>query len=824
VRVVDPLQRATEYERDAHGEVVRVVDPAGGTYQLHRDANGNVLHESDPTGAATSYTYDERGLCTAITSPTGGVTRVEYDPAGNAVEQTGPTGARWRWTYDPRGRLVGETDPLGQETRWTWTARGDVASVLHADKSVVRYGYDGERRRTEIHGPGRRTVGIAWGGFHKIVRRTDPNGATVAFRYDREGRLTDVVNELGERHRLVRNRAGHVEREETFDGRHISYKHDKAARVVREEVAGEITEHAYNAAGELVRRTLSDESEEGFTYDLRGDLSAVAWIGGEIHFERDAAGRLLRESQSLHGEAHTVVSLYDQAGDRVRRFTSRGHAEHIQRDAAGARTRTILDDLHDVHHARDGLGRESMRALPRGGRIQQEYDPVGRLSRRWATSAGSLRPVRFDDPAWSSGAVAAQPDRVTIEHEYRYDEEGEQSDALDRRRGWRQYEYDPAGQLTSVLCEATGDREAFAYDRAGNPKPAGLPCEYGPGGRLLRRGDKTYSWDSAGRLRELREGAAVTRYAWDAAGRLGAVELPGGGRAEYAYDPLGRRLETRAYDREQLRERTRFVWDGDTLVHAIKTRAADEGDPIVEERTYCFEDGGFVPWAQRDEGPDEYGGRAKSWAYFVNDPIGTPDELVDGAGVVRAEQDREAWGKTTGGEATPLRFQGQQEDQATGLHYSRHRYYDAEAGLYLSPDPIGLAGGLRFFGYAPNPTGWIDPLGLVRLPQDARIDPRPPKPLPTTRPVGKSTAQNRQCQADIAAAGPGATDIRVNQQQVDANGNRVGINRPDLQYTDAAGKRHYVEYDTSTSGRGPGHRQRITDNDGVAHVTLKVFP
>jgi YD repeat-containing protein len=547
LRVVDPLGRVSAYERDAGGDVVRVVDPAGGEYELRRDARGNMIHEAGPTGAAWSYEHDGRGLVTSVTSPSGGVTRLDYDMEGNLVAQRGPTGARWRWTYDPLGRLVGQTDPLGHETRLAWTARGDVAAVYQADGAVVRYGYDGERQCTEIHGPGQGTVGLAWGGFHRIVSRTDPTGAVVGFRYDREGRLVEVVNELGERHRLVRNRAGLVVREETFDGRHISYEHDKAARVVREEVAGEITEHEYNAAGELVRRTLSDESEESFAYDARGDLTATMWIGGEILFERDAAGRVLREIQSHHGELHTVASLYDQAGDRVRRFTSRGHVEHIERDTAGARTRTILDDLHDVHHAHDALGRESMRALPRGGRVHQTYDPVGRLSRRWATSAGSLRPVRFDDSAWSSAGVAAQPDRVSVEHDYRYDAEGEQSDALDRRRGWLQYEYDPAGRLTSVLRDATGEREAFAYDRAGNPKPEGLPCEYGPGGRLLRRGDKTYVWDRAGRLLELRDGAAVTRYAWDAAGRLGAVDLPDGRRAEYAYDPFGRRLEARAY-------------------------------------------------------------------------------------------------------------------------------------------------------------------------------------------------------------------------------------------------------------------------------------
>uniref|UniRef100_UPI001FDF06F9 RHS repeat-associated core domain-containing protein n=1 Tax=Chitinilyticum litopenaei TaxID=1121276 RepID=UPI001FDF06F9 len=44
--------------------------------------------------------------------------------------------------------------------------------------------------------------------------------------------------------------------------------------------------------------------------------------------------------------------------------------------------------------------------------------------------------------------------------------------------------------------------------------------------------------------------------------------------------------------------------------------------------------------------------------------------------------------------------------------YNTFRYYDPESGRYLSPDPIGLAGGLHLYGYVPDPNGWMDPLGL----------------------------------------------------------------------------------------------------------------
>nr|WP_256590941.1 MULTISPECIES: RHS repeat-associated core domain-containing protein [unclassified Pseudomonas] len=60
----------------------------------------------------------------------------------------------------------------------------------------------------------------------------------------------------------------------------------------------------------------------------------------------------------------------------------------------------------------------------------------------------------------------------------------------------------------------------------------------------------------------------------------------------------------------------------------------------------------------------------------------------------------------------PLRFQGQYFDAESGLHYNRHRYYQPDSGRYLTPDPVKLAGGLNAYRYVPNPTGWVDPLGL----------------------------------------------------------------------------------------------------------------
>jgi RHS repeat-associated protein len=57
---------------------------------------------------------------------------------------------------------------------------------------------------------------------------------------------------------------------------------------------------------------------------------------------------------------------------------------------------------------------------------------------------------------------------------------------------------------------------------------------------------------------------------------------------------------------------------------------------------------------------------------------------------------------------------GQYYDAETGLHYNYHRYYDPSTGRYLTPDPIGLLGGINRFVYAGNnPINAVDPLGLL---------------------------------------------------------------------------------------------------------------
>jgi RHS repeat-associated protein len=109
----------------------------------------------------------------------------------------------------------------------------------------------------------------------------------------------------------------------------------------------------------------------------------------------------------------------------------------------------------------------------------------------------------------------------------------------------------------------------------------------------------------------------------------------------------------------------------------------------------------------------QQGGR---YYWYINDRLGTPQKLIAQNGEIVWSARYDAFGRALVDIATVennLRFPGQYFDTETGLHYNWHRYYDPEIGRYLTPDPIGLDGGINLFLYAEaDPISLIDPYGL----------------------------------------------------------------------------------------------------------------
>jgi len=188
---------------------------------------------------------------------------------------------------------------------------------------------------------------------------------------------------------------------------------------------------------------------------------------------------------------------------------------------------------------------------------------------------------------------------------------------------------------------------------------------------------------------------------------------------DYHYDPFGRRIGKACIQpgnkRHRQAQKVSYLWAGNLLSEERRIYADGREQTVA----YHYEQDSFWPIAQGVDG---------ELSYIVTDHLGTPKELLSEEGELRWSASHKLWGEIAQVQAGSrqaandadgkftclLSFQGQLEDEESGLYYNRFRYYDAESGGYVSADPIGLAGGLTLHGYVDNPGGWVGPFGLAR--------------------------------------------------------------------------------------------------------------
>ncbi|EPB8722752.1 TPA: RHS repeat-associated core domain-containing protein, partial [Escherichia coli] len=440
---------------------------------------------------------------------------------------------------------------------------------------------------------------------------------------------------------------------------------------------------------------------------------------GRTEYVHDAADQLLEIRRQRHEtDAPEVIRFsYDRLGRMLSEETAQGILTH-QYDELGNRTATTFPDGRTQRHlyygsghlqqinldrevisefTRDHLHREVLRSQ---GRLstRQLYDPGGRLKRRETYS----------------GMRGVVPETFT-DRQYSYSGEDELLKTRHSRRGETDYFYDPTGRITACRSEDEGYLASWQYDAAGNllgrraGERATAENSVVPFNRLMSYRGVHYRYDEFGRAVEKEGRSGTQSYRYDAEHRMVEVTTARG-TYRYVYDALGRRTEKQHISPDgKPYNRTKFLWDG--------MRLAQESRPEGTGSLYIYRDqGSYEPLARVDKAGKEGPNRI---LYFHTDVNGAPEEMTDSDGKIVWETGYQVWGNTIqekdhGGVEQNLRYQGQYLDRETGLHYNLHRYYDPDVGRFMVTDPIGLRGGLNLYQYAPNPQGWIDPLGLSK--------------------------------------------------------------------------------------------------------------
>ena len=333
------------------------------------------------------------------------------------------------------------------------------------------------------------------------------------------------------------------------------------------------------------------------------------------------------------------------------------------------------------------------------------------------------------------------------------------------------HSYDAAGQLTAIgaINGSAGVSTTLQYDAVGHLTR--LVNRSANGSTLF--GDLRHSYDKAGNILSLQDGAGTTNYTYDALNQLTGAVGPGLNES-YSYDAVGNRTAkggvTYVYNAaNQLvsasdgssylydangnlisktvgGQTTSYTWDGyDHLAridfadgsHAAYTYDVDGRRLSKRERNgqmtyYIYEELNLVQELNaagnviasyvydRLDQPVSMT-RGNTTYYYLYDRLGSVVGLSDGANSLVATYRYDPWGNliATGGSnpalLNPFRFTGREWDAESGLYYYRARYYDPQIGRFLSQDPLHLVtAGAHGYAYASNnPLRYVDPSGLM---------------------------------------------------------------------------------------------------------------
>ncbi|RYF69384.1 MAG: hypothetical protein EOO39_17645, partial [Cytophagaceae bacterium] len=439
------------------------------------------------------------------------------------------------------------------------------------------------------------------------------------------------------------------------------------------------TVYSYDATGQVTQIRYSDGTQEIYGYDEAGALIKAQNQTNTVRLDRDAVGRVIRESQ----DANWVDYVYDALGQRTQLTSSLGAAIGFDRDQMGNLTR-LSSQSWQAQFGYDQRGLEVQRQLSGGVQMTWQRDTAGRPTQQRITAGGDA--PRQRTYAWTMGDVLRQID--------------------DSQWGVSQYEHDIFGALTKATY-ADGTQELRLPDAVGNlfERADKTDRQYGPGGQLLRSQHATYAYDAEGNLtHKTTAKGKVWHYEWAGNGMLSQVVRPDGQTVSFTYDALGRRV-SKSYKSKT----TRWVWEGNKPLHEWSELSLD-GDNTEDVITWLFEEDSFAPVGKL---------QGTSRHSILTDHLGTPLELVDQSGLTQWSAQTTSYGRVRLEKGTraecPFRFQGQYEDVETGLYYNRFRYYAPQEGMYVSQDPIGLRGGRVLYRYAKAPLTRIDAFGLESI-------------------------------------------------------------------------------------------------------------
>jgi len=817
VRERVPGAGVSRFGYDKVGRLTFSQDARFGIRRFSYDAAGQLVTATNGIGGVTRYAYDERGRVVSITDPAGGVITRTYTPLDKVASQTDPLGRVTTADYDAAGRQVRQTGPDGTVTEWSYDDAGLESGLTVNGRVVTEIRRDARARTATIidHTTAEPTTHtLRFTRLDRLAERTThgPTGQrSTRWEYDADGARTRLTTADGVTVEYTRDAAGHLTRIDHSRLGAVHYTRDAFGRILQARAGDSLQTWEYQD-GFPVAHTRTDADGATLTRITRDDegrITAVDGPDGTTRYTHDDAGQLL----TAVSDTHTNAWEYDTAGRLVRETLDDLERAFAYDTAGQLLTLTAPDGA--TTYAYDGQGRRTRETAPTGAteyawddrgwiRAITQHTPDGeRRTDLRVDALGELAEVDGIPLTWDAGSYTATP--LTVGNTDVFHAPGSLTGIGDAwtTGGWRGTRTtttdDPWAALTTANALGGG---AVGISPAGGLEVAGLEW----------MGARAYDPTTRGFLSTdpitAPAGAAWSANPYSFAGNdplhatdpLGLQPVTDEQLTAYANAHQGALATAGNAISEWWNDNWEYVAGGAMVIAGGVMIATGVGGPIGAALIGA---GADTIIQKATTGEVNWGQVALTGAFGLIPGAGAAGGLLarTGANAAQGAVENTAQYLISGQPITPG---GLLSNAATGATMSA-----VTAGA-LSRVPA---------------SNTINRLGDVevrpRLPQDVRVNPVAPDALdPIGRTIGNTPSQNLAVQNEVdRLTALGAGDVRVNQQQVNLNGDRVGINRPDLQYT-LDGQRHYVEWDRSSSSRGEVHRDRILANDPLGNVIL----
>lgn len=477
------------------------------------DEYGNVLTATDPNGITNTFVYDSvthllKSVSEPFTSTKTKKTEFTYNaqrsPAQVQMKENDQLLRQTNYEYDSYGNVIssrekGNNGDLLQQFEYGAQYKNAFPTKLTVQSNDI----DGNlQTSTQLF-----EYDLSLG---QMTKRTDGNGNSTAYQYDKLGRMIhqnnpdssyrsvhyldsqneiEVIDELGlKRHTKFNQLGWQTHTGVTLGGVYqtkFQYGYDNSGQPIWEEDArGNRTATKYDKWSRAIEITKADLTKATVYYnDIQRTIETTDADGAAKRETYDKLGRIVQNEtiDPVNGNQVQQKLGYDLVGNTIYEEDGMGNRISYSYNAAQELTNVTDQDGLVTSYTFDLLGNQTKVLYPDGksstktydvlGRTIQKVDPLGQVEKFYYDASGNLvktidRKGQTIINTYSSRGFLKSKSTPNDSVTYEYDLAGKRTKMIDAL-GESVYAYNELGYLESVQYP-DGRSIAYEYDLAGN--------------------------------------------------------------------------------------------------------------------------------------------------------------------------------------------------------------------------------------------------------------------------------------------------------------------------------------------------------------------